>query len=497
MLISRHESEAVRDIAVAVLVAFTLGACGGGDGREPGAIEAPPIQAPSAVDTTPNGTISVAFSGTPAGEEFTRALMVINEIGLLATDPDEEDVVIPVAPLTVDLLQLVSFSEILFHLEVPINTRYYSIQLGVESLTLVRHDGSVESVRIRDGYTPVPVGGVIGASLRDRSGTGTIPSFRVPDFNPTHRLFANFEFPLELTLHRAGDGTFHLSPLALLSLPFETLFRIMGSVAEVIEPNARHPQGAIAVCDLQKASAVEWILQNDEACVFVQATGATMFLNESAEPVSGGIEELLVGDPVVVYGWWGIYVEERGIDPIQAMLIARGAGFERVGGPVSQWRTPDAEVTLGGAGSACASPVSVEYVSVGAETLIFRRRGERTVSVERDDIVICVEAEVEGVRIAPDELQAFVMVLSPRQFRGRLTAGDDGSLDRVILSVPGEEPACVVVRDDTELTLFFHEIMGPAYFDAGIEDLIGHQVTVIGLRGSDGCIDAERIAFVD
>lgn len=488
---------------VGLLALAASGAGCGGSGSEglgpPGVVDDPRNgTSPPAVGPRPMGTITVAFSDAPASEEFVQALMVIREIRLVALDPDEQDVVWSDAPLTIDLLQLTGFSEILLQLQVPIDAEYYALEFWAESLTLVRPDGSMEVAALgENGYTPVPVGAAIPATLRDYSGTGTIPSFRVPDFNSVGRLFVNVEVPLDLALHRAPGGRYHLSPLAFLTLPHDGLFRIAGNVAEIVEPNVKHPQGAFRVCDLQKASAPGWVPQGDGACAVVAPYPGMKFLSDSVNLTFGEIGELILGDPVVVYGWWGIYVEQVGIDPIHAMLVARGTGFERAHGPISLLQSQDTAFTLGGAVGDCPSAFSAQHVALGSDALIFRKKGERTVPVERDQIVTCARAEVEGVRTAADELSAMVVILRPQQFNGVLTFAGTGSPERFTLSHQGAEPTCVVVSEETEVTEFYYQSMGTYYGDAAIESLVGRTVAVSGLQGLDGCIAAERVAFVE
>ena len=140
-------------VVLLVGLAVMIGGCGGGGGSG-----SPPINpgivggggnggGDVAPGSRPTGTLSVSFSDAPISEQFSNALLSIREVRLIATDPNETSVavILPEA-LEIDLLQLASFPETLFNFSVPIDAMYYAVNVLVDSLTLVRADGSRISV---------------------------------------------------------------------------------------------------------------------------------------------------------------------------------------------------------------------------------------------------------------------------------------------------------------------------------------------------------------
>lgn len=501
----------VGGFVISFALILPMAGCGGDGGTAgtpllPAASEIPPT---FVVDPVPMGKISVAFSDAPVSEEFAQALMVIRRVRLRSAEPDGQDVGLAVSlyrsgllPLTVDLLQITSFSEILFEFGVPINAQYSAVELWIDSLTLVRPDGSVEPVVLDEGgSTEVSSGVMIAASFIYDENSASY-SFGVSESNASGRRLVNVEIPLDLMLRRADDSAYHLTPVALLRETADGLLRLAGIVSGIVEPEAKYPDGAFKICDLVKVSAADWIAQGPDACVFVAMGSATTLFDKSADQESRHIDDLIIGEPVVVYGEWVGSAEENRMDAIQAVLVARGADFERVRGPVSLYSTQDGEFTLAEVTGSCTSAVPTLHVFAGTGALILRQRGEHTVAVTQDDILTCAAAEAEGIRTGSDELRAFAVVLRPPGFTGVLYPGDSNiGQQRFTLRRTGASTKCVGVDEDTEATEYaYHEYWGDFvawYQRVSAASLQGKEVKVTGLPGNDGCIKADRITHIE
>lgn len=470
---------------LAAVVLLAIGGCGGGGGATttpvPPTSTSPPPPPPT---TNPErGVISIAFSDAPISDEFEHALMVISDLRLLSSTSGHDVSIFLAEPIELDLLQLASFSEVIAEVTAPIGVDY-SVRFTVDSLTLVRQDGSTEDVSLENLGAPAIVDAFAFSAVR------------IGSSNPVGRVAINIEIPLDAAIQRR-NAEYVFRPVAIVTGP-DGLFRLSGTVDQIVARNAIYPNGAFRLCDLQRVSDHPVSGSRTTECAFVAARTDTAYFDAEANVGANGFAGLTVNDAVVVYAWYDYYNEEqRSMDSFTAFVVARGAGFERVRGTASDFATQTRELTLNSPSDRCPSRSEFARIGLGDSAPVFRETTSYTEPVTRGQIKSCLGAEAEGFRVAPDVLRSFVLVLRPQTVHGTLSEPAVRSVaDRYDLITAGAPTQCIDVGAATRVRAYHYKIMGVSLADTTIVELLGEEVVVVGEQASDGCLDADSILFV-
>lgn len=449
------------------LVALLTSACGGGSGGENPA--APAQQ---------TGRVTIALSDAPASAEFSEIRMVIREIRFLG--PGGQDSLVLAEPREIDFLQLRNFSEVLIRRDVATGT-INKIRLILDSLTLVRPDGSTESVRLT------------GIDKIDLNPRGPI-TVRAGD-----DILIDIEVDLEKAIHIVGNGNnrYRFRPVIFVRVSsepaFDKLFRVEGTVDEIFAAAT-----AFSLCDLRRVSDDAQRPNPREICIRVDPDAQTRYFDGVAEVAAGGFSSLVMNDRVVVYGKFDPLAMG---DTLVPSVVARGADFERVLGVVATGFDPisesfDIDVTNG----LCVAAPDVLRVGVVESAPVYVESEDGAVMGTRADILACREAEAEGFMVtdpADEHLRAFTVLLAepaPESVTGTLTLVTGREYD--LAPTGGGALECVFTTDSTTLTRIQTVDDVTTVTQMPFATAPTGPVTVVGDRDSAGCIVAEQVVHV-
>jgi hypothetical protein len=369
----------IRQCWLLALAALVLTACGGGGGTE------------SARQT---GSVTLAFSDAPPSAEFAQILMVIREIRFIG--PGGQDIVVLSEPREIDFLKLRNFSEVLVRRDVATGT-INKIRLILDSLRLVRADGSMESVRLNglDKIDVNPQGPIVIRAGED--------------------VLIDIEVDLKNSIHIVGTGNdrYRFRPVIFVrasSEPaFDKLFRLAGTIDELFTA-----ESAFSLCDLRRLSEDSQRPNPREICIRVDADDTTRFFDAGAM-AGGDFGDLVLNDRVVVYGKFD---PNASGDSLRPSVIAIGTDFARVTGVVaSAFDSVTESFDLDAETGLCVGPAQVQRVGVADVVPVFIESVvEPDVGVAtlggRGDILACRDAEAEGFRVSDEQLRAFVVMVS-------------------------------------------------------------------------------------
>ena len=206
---------------------------------------------------------------------------------------------------------------------------------------------------------------------------------------------------------------------------------------------------------------------------------------------------MVIDDNVVVYGDYDIYKEGHpGLDGFVAKVVARGTEFERVRGVASTFDSNAREFTLNAPNPQCPTSSPALHVAISDQTIVARKHVESVKAIAPTDVTACLGFEAEGVRLAPDTLRAFAITVRNQIFEGILAA-PQLAIDQYGLTSAEGKVECVRMDATTRTAQFFFRGMGPAFQRTTADQLFGKHVVVLGERISGGCIQAERITYVE
>ena len=376
-------------VAMAAMLLIT--ACGGGGS---GGSSSGPVAANT-------GQVTVTMTDAPV-DGYSKIIMVISEIRLLSDGG--QDVIVLDEPKQVDFLALSNFSEVLIKREVVAGT-FSKIRLILDSLTLVKPDGSTDVVQLN------------GLQKIDINPQGPF------QIRGGEEIIINVDLDLNRSIHivaagKSGKVLFRPVIFAAISTEpaFDKLFRVEGTIDSIDGGPA-----TLNVCDIRRVSDDGAKSPNPkEVCVFTDPDSNTSYFDSESFPLGAGFGGLAVNDPVVMYGKFD---PNAATDTFVPAVIAIGSRstFVRERGISSDF-VPDAvdasapgTMNLDQVNDLCLLAPAERTVSVADETAVFSEdiNGDAT-QIPRTDIERCRATEAEGSVVragAPDEfLRSFVVI---------------------------------------------------------------------------------------
>lgn len=500
---------------LAALMPFVLNGCGGGGGDSSPMAAAPatPVaQAP--VDQT--GVVGILLKDAPA-PDFTRILMVVSRVVLIADDDDGQQAILLDEPREFDLLELQNFYDMLAVSEnVPVG-EYEKIRLIIDSITVCYLDDTDAEVCEE---AVVPANGKVDLNPRG--------SFMVA---ADTAILIGIDLDAKKSFHvvGTGNGSIRFRPVVFVEIlqrqALQGLVRASGTVGD-IDPDT----GSFDLCE------VEVQLHTDtNGCLKINTFEDTSLFNAAGEPV--GFDDLATEDPVTVYGI-AVVVRDAHDGDSDSDSDDSDADGDSDGdtdgdtdgdsdsdsdhGDTVRMVQLDAIVVQKGLPGDILSLTGTALAAVNGDGLfplelddgeeleapeveVFVQGETRILSAvdlsELDPGVIeaGTVAEVNGV--IPDAESgvlhaSLVLIAPPEESRDQLS-GEVTTIDTetFTLFVADTEPAgdrCVRPTDDAHFVMVTELLEGGfSVQEADSGDLaVGQQVTVIGEDGSDSCFDA-------
>jgi Domain of unknown function (DUF4382) len=467
-------------------LALLLAACGGGgSGGGSNGVAVPAAQ---------TGTVTLTMSDATV-DGYSQIIMGINQIRFLSDGG--QDVLVLDEPREVDFLSLSNFSEVLFKRDVVAGA-YSKIRLILDSLTLVKEDGSRTSVDLH-GLKKIDI---------NPQGLFTIRGGQY--------IVINVDLDLDRSIHivQAGNsGRVNFRPVIFATIStvdaFDKLFRVEGRI-DSIDDSAN----TLNVCDIRRVSDDGARSPNPkEICVFTDPDDATSYFDQESIPLEGGFGGLAVNDPVVMYGKFDPSAMNDTFIPAviaigsrDTFVRERGISSEFVPDPDAMDPSDPGTMNLDQVNDICLLTPDERTVSVAEQTAVFSEdmNGDAT-RVTREQIERCRATEAEGTAVSDstdgDYLRSFIVlqgatVVAEEELLGTLTAVAptlDGELGEYTLA-PTDMSAdrCVIVDDATHMVEI--ETSGDTSTTTELDTVpTGVEVTVIGVPNDADCVVASDV----
>jgi hypothetical protein len=419
---------------------------------------------------------------------YSKIIMVISQIRLLSDGG--QDVIVLDQPKQVDFLALSNFSEVLLKREVVAGT-FSKIRLILDSLTLVKPDGSTDVVQLN------------GLQKIDINPQGTF------EVRGGEDIIINVDLDLNRSIHivTAGNSnTVLFRPVIFAAISsqraFDKLFRVEGTIDSINAGPA-----TMSVCDIRHVSDDGAKSPNPmDVCVFTDPNSNTNYFDQDANPMSAGLGGLAVNDPVVMYGKFD---PAAATDTFIPAVIAMGSRdtFVRERG-ISGDFVPDATdstapgtMNLDEVNPLCVAAPAQRELSVASQTAVFSEdENANATRIDRTAIAKCRATETEGfvanAGTADEILRSFVVIQGSaieEELAGSLAT--TATTDKYMLT-PTAQPAadqCVVLTNATVI-IQIQTVSGVATVTTLTTPPLGVEVSVTGAtRDANNCLVATHV----